>query len=114
MFWPISRWSAYAVLIALLLGSFFVRYSVLSGFATSSKAIVAGVIVALPVFFSGLIFSRSFRGVREPSPALGINLFGAVVGGVLENAVMVSGTASLALLACALYLASALAMPRSE
>ena len=42
---------------------------------------------------------------------LGTNLFGAVVGGILENSVMVGGTPILGILAITLYLMSALAMP---
>jgi hypothetical protein len=53
------------------------------------------------------VFSRSFREVRNPAHALGVNLLGAVVGGVLENAVMIGGTPILSALAIALYGASA-------
>jgi hypothetical protein len=59
--------------------------------------------VGLPVFFSGLIFSRSFRDVTQPAQALGINLLGAVVGGALENLVMIGGTPILGGLAIVLY-----------
>jgi hypothetical protein len=69
------------------------------------------------VFFSGLIFSRSFRDVAEPAQGLGINLLGAVLGGVLENLVMIGGTPILGLLAVLLYglsAAFALKLPRGE
>jgi hypothetical protein len=55
------------------------------------------------VFFSGLIFSRSFRDVTRPAQGLGINLLGAVIGGALENLVMVGGTPILGVLAIGLY-----------
>jgi hypothetical protein len=72
------------------------------------KAVGAGILIALPVFFSGLIFSESFRRVSGPSQALGVNLFGAVVGGTLENSVMIGGTPILGVLAVGLYALSAL------
>jgi hypothetical protein len=59
-----------------------------------------------------MIFSTSFRDVSSPAQALGVNLFGAVVGGTLENAVMIGGTMSLGILAIALYTGSALALRR--
>jgi hypothetical protein len=66
------------------------------------------------VFFSGLIFSRSFRDVTKPSQGLGINLLGAVVGGVLENLVMVGGTPILGVLAFLLYGLSAAFVPKGS
>jgi hypothetical protein len=68
------------------------------------------VLVGLPVSFTGLIFSRSFRDVRRPAQALGVNLLGAVVGGTLENTVMLAGTYLLGVLAMLLYGLSALCL----
>jgi len=55
-----------------------------------------------PCLQSGLVFSSSFRDFDRPSEALGVNILGAVVGGILENSVMIGGTQILALLALAL------------
>jgi hypothetical protein len=49
------------------------------------------------------VFSRSFRDVARPAQALGINLLGAVVGGALENLVMVGGTPVLGVLVIIIY-----------
>jgi hypothetical protein len=57
----------------------------------------------LPRFFSGLIFSRSFKSCSEPGQFLGMNWLGAVIGGALENLVMVGGLTILAVLAMVLY-----------
>ena len=73
---------------------------------------ISALLAALPVFFSGLIFSASFRDVERPAEALGVNLLGAVVGGVLENLVMIGGTPLLGFLAIALYGLSAALAPR--
>jgi hypothetical protein len=73
--------------------------------------VAAATLAGLPVFFSGLIFSRSFRDVAQPAQGLGINLLGAVVGGVLENLVMIGGTPILGILAFLLYGASAAFVP---
>jgi hypothetical protein len=45
---------------------------------------------------------------------LGINLFGAVLGGILENAVMIGGSSILKALAIAMYAVSAVALFRSS
>jgi len=39
-----------------------------------------------------MIFSKSLRLTIVPAQALGVNLLGAVVGGALENVVMIGGT----------------------
>jgi len=79
----------------------------LDALPATAKVLAAATIVGLPVFFSGLVFSRSFRDVAAPSPALGVNLLGAVVGGTLENGVMLAGTTVLGALAVFLYALSA-------
>ncbi len=112
MFAPIPRSVAYAGLFLLLGAGFLFPYSELSSASTLAKVAGAGVLAGLPVFFSGLVFSRSFRDVSDPQRALGVNLFGAVLGGVLENLVMIGGIPLLGVLAVLLYGLSALFTPR--
>jgi len=100
---PFSRRLAYSALFVLLAFGMFLPYSLLGGLPTPAKVLASAVLVGLPVFFSGLVFSRSFRDVVHPAQGLGINLFGAVVGGVLENLVMVGGTTILGVLAIIIY-----------
>jgi hypothetical protein len=111
MFLPISRRVAYIGLFVTLVASMFIRYSLFEGLPSVPQVLAAAGLVGLPVFFSGLIFSRSFRDVAQPAQGLGINLFGAVVGGILENLVMVGGTPILGILAILLYGLSAVSMP---
>jgi SAM-dependent methyltransferase len=113
MYRPFPQTLAYSALFALLLLSLILPYSLFSGLSAPLKVLSASIIVGLPVFFSGMIFSRSFRGVSSPAQALGVNLFGAVVGGTLENAVMIGGTMSLGILAIVLYALSAVFAGRS-
>jgi len=116
IFRPFARLFPYCLLFALLAFGMFLPYSVLDGLPPLQKVFASGVLVGLPVFFSGLVFSRSLRDVVRPAQALGINLLGAVVGGVLENLVMVGGTRMLGILALLLYglSAAALALPKSR
>jgi hypothetical protein len=101
MYRPVSRRSAYIGLFVFLAVSALFPYAILEALPTPAKVAAAGIIAALPVFFTGLVFSRSFRDVSKPAPALGVNLLGAVIGGVSENTVMVAGTPILRVLAIA-------------
>ena len=96
----------------LVFGTVF-PYSILEALPSEGKVSAAAAIVALPVFFSGLIFSSSLSGAPNPAQALGINLLGAVVGGTLENLVMVAGTPVLGVIAIALYTLSAFCLRKA-
>jgi hypothetical protein len=113
---PIPRSWAFALLFAVLLIGLFVPYNALNGLAGPAKSVAAALLVGLPVFFSGLVFSGAFRAVPNPARSLGVNLMGAVVGGALENLVMVGGTPILGVLAIALYAGAALTLiyPRKQ
>ncbi len=114
IFKPVPRGIAYVVLLMILAVGMFVPYSILGALPAATKVLAAASLAGLPVFFSGLIFSRSFRDVSHPAQALGINLLGAVVGGVLENFVMIGGTPILGILALLLYgLSAAFVLGRS-
>ncbi|MBI1982908.1 MAG: methyltransferase domain-containing protein, partial [Acidobacteria bacterium] len=107
MYRPVARRTAYVPLFVLIgLGMFF-PLTHLDLLPASAKVLAAGIFVGLPVFFSGLVFSRSFRDVADPAQALGVNLLGCVVGGTLENTVMLAGTPVLGGLAVLLYALSA-------
>ena len=74
------------------------------------KILLSGLITALPVFFSSMLFSRAFRDTSNPGQSLGVNLLGALIGGIAENTVMIGGLMLLQGLAVVLYLISMIAM----
>jgi len=110
---PMSRVFPYLGLFVCLVLDLVFPFSILDSLPTVLKVLGSGVLVGLPVFFSGLIFSRSFRDVSRPAEGLGFNLVGAVVGGALENAVMIGGIPLLGLMAIAIYAMSAFVLKRS-
>ena len=59
-----------------------------------------------PMFFSGVIFARSFRDSANPDAAFGSNIAGSVVGGLCESFSMLFGFRYLLVLAMLFYLAS--------
>jgi SAM-dependent methyltransferase len=108
----ISRRVSYVCLALALAASSVVRYD---GFSSSPMAaLLAGFLIASPVFFSGLIFSTSFRNVMLPASALGINMLGAVLGGLLENLTMIGGALAVSILAFLIYAGSAVALKQSD
>lgn len=111
---PLPLPAAYAALFVLLALSLVPPYSMFGGLNAPLKVLGAAIVVALPVFFSGLIFSQSFRTTSDPAQGLGVNLLGAVVGGALENTVMIGGTLSLGIMAIVLYALSAVFANQSK
>lgn len=63
-------------------------------------------VVPLPIFFAGLIFSTTFRESPRPAQALGANLLGATLGGFCEYLGMAVGSQALSYIVIAAYAAS--------
>jgi spermidine synthase len=78
----------------------------------SLRAIVATLALCAPVFFAGIIFVSSFARAGFRGSALGSNLFGSLIGGLLESASLWFGLKSLTILAAILYLGSAIFLSR--
>lgn len=56
-----------------------------------------------PIFFANLIFAQRFRDAESSTSAFAANLLGAMVGGVLEYASLVTGYRALLVLVAVLY-----------
>jgi hypothetical protein len=105
---PVGYVTAYlGLLLSALLSSVF-PYETLNSLPFGIRVLAAGSLAALPVFFSGIVFSQSLLKFTNTNQALGINLIGAIVGGALETSVMIGGTGILGPLAILLYIGSAL------
>lgn len=75
-----------------------------------NRLVLVGGLTALPVFFSGIIFAHSFKHTADPASALGANVLGGVLGGVLEYGSMVMGLHFLFYLIAGFYVLSLLAL----
>jgi hypothetical protein len=71
-------------------------------------------VVPLPVFFAGIIFSTTFRESAAPAAVFGANLIGAMVGGFCEYLVTAVGNHRLSILVVVAYLGSMLVMASSR
>jgi len=107
---PRSATPYYVGLFAALLATFAIRPGMLLSLPLPLAQMAAAILVAIPVFFSGVVFSISLARSSDTARALGSNLLGAVLGGFLEYASLAWGVRSLSLVAIGLYLLSALAL----
>jgi len=96
----------YTLLAVSLLALWALPVHPLFAFPLWARALAAGPLVAVPVFFAGVIFSSELRSRADVVAALGCNLCGAVLGGLLENLSMLVGLRAVVLFALAIYLAS--------
>jgi len=76
------------------------------------RYLAAAVIAFAPVFFANLVFTASFRDTATADMAFASNLIGAMVGGVLEYAALVTGYQALLIVVAAIYAAAYVAGSR--
>jgi hypothetical protein len=78
------------------------------------RAAAAITIAFFPVFLANLVFSKRFADSLNPTAAFGANLLGAMVGGCLEYATLITGYQSLLLIAALLYGGAFLLLRRAQ
>ncbi|CCQ90898.1 membrane hypothetical protein [Nitrospina gracilis 3/211] len=66
--------------------------------------LVGSLLVALPILFSSILFAIVFQTRHAAALALGYNVLGAVLGGLMEYNAMLLGTKPLYLLSMIMYL----------
>ena len=74
-----------------------------------ARIVLGGGFLALPVFFSGLVFVTAWSAADRRDLALGSNLIGSLVGGVASMLTMVIGFRGLTFLTLAVYVGALLA-----
>jgi len=96
----------YSGLFATLIFNFFFSFDTLNHFDWNVRLLGSSAIIAMPIFFAALIFAKSFAAVESPTAALASNLFGGLVGGLLEYLDMWTGLRWLNIVALFLYFMS--------
>jgi spermidine synthase len=102
----------YIGLIGSCLLLFFVDLSKFGFLPYYQKATLVAFLAGLPIFFSGVIFIRSFAVISGKDTALGANLVGAMIGGLLQSLTFIVGIKALLLIVAALYLAALSTKPK--
>ena len=96
-------WRLYAALLAALTVAWLVPPDLLLGLTVVPRFIVAIVVAFAPVFLANLLFASRFRDVAASNLAFATNLLGAMLGGVLEYASLVTGYRALLIVIALLY-----------
>jgi spermidine synthase len=109
-FRPVPVRLAYAGIFGCMLVSYTIPIEKFLFQSVWLKVAAATAVLCLPVFFACLVFVQSFARAAFSGQALGSNLFGALVGGLLESLSMWTGLKSLLVIAGLLYVASYLAL----
>jgi spermidine synthase len=105
--WPsYSMAIPYAGIILSAMLAYFIPLRTLLFESVSLRTIVATLLLCMPILFAGMVFVRSFADMRFSGEALGWNLFGAVLGGMLETVSQATGIRALLLMTVGLYLGS--------
>jgi predicted O-methyltransferase YrrM len=102
----------YALLVGSCVGLYFLDLSRFAFLPYPTKAAVVGLLTSLPMLFSGVVFIRSFAATDRKDMALGANLMGSLVGGLLQTVTFVTGIKALLLIVAGLYLVAVLTRPR--
>lgn len=100
----VRLWVAYALLFASLALAYLIPLNRLVGLPLVVRLIASIVLLSLPMFFAGLIFSESLRRTGNAAQALASNLSGSFVGGILEYGSLMWGIKSLYVIAAVVYL----------
>jgi MFS family permease len=98
--WP-RTWTLLGILVGIAC-AYFVPFNQIPGSAALVGSFAA-IVFAIPIFFAGLLFASEFRNAESPAAALGANILGAVVGGLLENLSLIIGMKALLMVAALLY-----------
>ncbi len=103
----------YALLLAALLVNALVPMSVFLSLSPVARVVASCLVVFVPVFFAGVVFTSAFRDSRQPDVDLGSNVAGIILGGLSEQLSLVVGFNYLLLVAAGYYLLSLVLRPRA-
>ncbi len=96
----------YYLLWISILSIYFIPLSNLNTYNYYLKGSLIAVLLNVPIFFAGVIFINSFKNYPQKDIALGSNLLGASLGGLLESLSFITGIKSLLLLVLLFYILS--------
>ena len=110
---PARLWPYYVGLFVALLANTLVPLDFFLGRARTVQITGSCLLVFAPIFFAAVIFAGAFRKTARPDRALGINIAGAMVGGLAEYSSMLLGFQYLIGLAIIFYAISVIGLRRA-
>jgi SAM-dependent methyltransferase len=90
-----------------------IQPDVLLGLSFWPRLLSASLLAFLPIYLANVAFAKRFAATSDSQSAFGVNLLGAIVGGCLEYAALLTGYDNLLIVAGALYLAAFLLTTRT-
>ncbi|MCB0329708.1 MAG: methyltransferase domain-containing protein [Bdellovibrionales bacterium] len=99
------------LLIGLCVAMATVSFEPILGFGLTARILIGIVLSGLPTILSGILFGTAFAAAEQPSQALGANLFGSLVGAIVQSVVFLLGINSLAILGAVAYLVALITLP---
>jgi hypothetical protein len=111
-FSPNRLWPYYVGLMISLLLNCMIPLDFFLGMSRVVQVVAACALVFAPILFAAVIFASVFKRTGEPDQALGINIAGAMVGGLAEYSSMLLGFQYLVLVAFGFYIVSSLGLKR--
>jgi spermidine synthase len=109
-FKPARLWPCYVGLLVTLFLNTAVPLDFFLGMTWSLQVIGSCLLVFAPILFAAVIFAGAFSRTEEPDRALGINIAGAMVGGLAEYSSMFLGFQYVVLVAILFYTLSAIGL----
>ncbi|WP_084614611.1 spermine/spermidine synthase domain-containing protein [Nakamurella lactea] len=100
-----------AILVALAL-AYVVNPDWLLAWPFWPRLIVAVLLAFLPIYLANIAFAKRFAATDHAQAAFGVNLLGAILGGCLEYAALLTGYRNLLILVAVLYGLAFLLTPR--
>jgi hypothetical protein len=113
-FQPNRLWPYYAGLLITLILNTAIPLDFFLGMDRGIQVIGSSLLAFAPILFAGVIFAASFKRTNEPDRAFGINIAGAMLGGLAEYSSMLLGFQYLVLVALLFYALSAIGFWRAE
>jgi SAM-dependent methyltransferase len=107
---PVRLWPYYAGLLVTLAVNVIVPLDFFLGMTRSVQVIGSCLLVFAPILFAGVIFAASFKRTTQPDLAFGVNIAGAMLGGLAEYSSMLLGFQYLVLVAILFYTISAIGL----
>ncbi len=111
-FKPERLWPYYAVLLITLALNVIVPLDFFLGINRGIQVLGSCLLVFAPILFAGVIFAASFKRTVEPDHAFGINIAGAMMGGLAEYSSMLLGFQYVVLVSILFYAFSAIGLRR--
>jgi len=111
---PTKLWPYYAGLLVTLALNAIVPLDFFLGMSRSIQVLGSCLLVFAPILFAAVIFAASFKRTNEPDRAFGVNIAGALLGGLAEYSSMLLGFQYLVLVAILFYALSAFGLKRAD